>query len=138
MLSRSERRRLRNLKKNDFIIRFFIESYRKGILDFCGSDVKVKFDRNSPDLRTCFFKYNDGEYTKDELYDGIPTKHPNLLRMYIIGKKSWGLWLNEWASGIAEWLFTLDEILEQFGEIKIPESLLIDFKNRIHKKRYKL
>ncbi len=65
------------------------------------------------------------------------TKHINVLTGVIIGKKSWGLWLNEWSDGICEWSFTLDEILNEFKEKNktIPESLLLDFKNRIEKKK---
>jgi len=65
------------------------------------------------------------------------------LKSVIIGKKSWGLYLNMWAEGIADWCFTEEEILKEFEErgIRIPESFLLDFKNRINKmkeKRYKL
>ncbi len=82
--------------------------------------------------------YNNGEYSKDELYEGIKTKHPNLLRYFIIGKKSWGLWLNQWAEGVSEWLFTREEIFSQFTKhgIDIPEPFQIDFDNRVRKLRY--
>lgn len=55
----------------------------------------------------------------------------------LIGKKSWGLWLNEWTDGITEGSFTKYEILEEFTKngIVIPESLLTDFNNRLWKKR---
>jgi hypothetical protein len=48
-----------------------------------------------------------------------------------------------WAEGIADWCFAEEEILKEFEErgIRIPESFLLDFKNRINKmkeKRYKL
>jgi hypothetical protein len=48
-----------------------------------------------------------------------------------------------WAEGIADWCFTEEEILQQFEDkgIKIPESFLLDFRNRIDKmkqKRYSL
>lgn len=63
----------------------------------------------------------------------IITCHPNIVRSVIIGKKSWGLWLNEWSDGIAEGSFTKYEILDEFEKhgIKIPESLYKDFCNRI-------
>ena len=82
--------------------------------------------------------FNNGEYSKDEIHDGIFTKHPNLLKSYIIGKKSWGLWLNQWAEGVSQWLFTRDEIFNQFAEhnINIPESFQIDFDNRVRKLKY--
>ena len=54
----------------------------------------------------------------------------------IIGKKSWGLFLNEWSDGIVEGSFTKKEIIKEFYEnnIIIPESLLKDFENRIIQK----
>jgi len=62
--------------------------------------------------------------------------HPNILKGVLIGKKSWGLWRNEWSDGISEGLFTKEEIIQQFKDcnIEIPESLLTDFHNTIHKK----
>lgn len=63
----------------------------------------------------------------------IITCHPNIVRSVLIGKKSWGLFLNEWADGIAEGSFTKYEILEEFNKngIPIPEPLYNDFCNRI-------
>jgi hypothetical protein len=53
-----------------------------------------------------------------------------------MGKKSWGLWKNEWSDGISDGLFTINEILEEFNKynIKMPESLYQDFLNTIMKK----
>lgn len=81
-------------------------------------------------------EYNNGKFKKNET---IQTIHPNILKGSIIGKKSWGLWLNEWTDGIVEGSFTKYEILKQFEDhnIKIPESLLIDFNNRLQHKRLK-
>ncbi len=55
----------------------------------------------------------------------------------IIGKKSWGLFLQEWTDGISEGSFTREEILFEFekNNIKIPESLLKDFYNTLYRKR---
>ena len=55
----------------------------------------------------------------------------------MIGKKSWGLHVDMWSDGICEFSFTLEEILEEFSSknIEIPESFLLDFKNRIDKKK---
>ena len=66
----------------------------------------------------------------------ISSKHPNIVKAVIIGKKSWGLQLNEWTDGIVEGSFTNQEILKQFKDknIIIPESLLVDFYNRIYSK----
>jgi len=64
----------------------------------------------------------------------IVTRHPNIVRSVIIGKKSWGLWVKEWTNGIAEGSFTKQEILDEFKEIDMPESLLIEFNNSIKNK----
>ena len=42
-----------------------------------------------------------------------------------------------WCEGIAEGIFTKNEILNIFSEkgIKIPEQLLIEFENLVYKKR---
>ena len=114
---------------------FFLEVYRKNICTFCGSIVNVEFNIDSVDSKICFKQINNGEFTQGK----IPiTKHPNILRGVIIGKKSWGLWVNEWSDGICEWSFTLEEILEEFKnkDIKIPDQLLLDFENRINKKKH--
>lgn len=65
------------------------------------------------------------------------TRHPNILRAVVIGKKSLGLWIDQWSDGIVEHSFTLEEILEEFSSknIEIPECFLLDFKNRIQKKK---
>jgi hypothetical protein len=69
----------------------------------------------------------------------ISSRHPNIVRSVIIGKKSWGLQLNEWADGIVEGSFTKQEILNDFKilDIQIPESLMVDFENRIYEKMKK-
>ncbi len=65
------------------------------------------------------------------------SKHPNILRCVITGKKSWGLWLDQWTDGIVDWTFTREEILEIFEEkgIKIPDSFLLDFDNTTTRKK---
>jgi len=110
-------------------------SYRSGILTFCGSEVKVEFDINSDDGKFGFRKFENGEIKMHFL----KSCHPNILRGVIIGKKSWGLWLDQWTDGIVECSFTKDEVLEQFYEkgIKIPESFLLDFDNTILRKKVK-
>lgn len=79
--------------------------------------------------------FDDGYFKNSK----ISSKHPNIVKGVIIGKKSWGLQLNEWADGIVEGSFTKREILSQFSDkgIVIPDSLLIDFENRIYKKMIK-
>jgi hypothetical protein len=70
---------------------------------------------------------------------GIPTRHPNVLKGVIIGKKSWGLHVKMWSEGISEGLFTLDEIKENFTTfgIIIPDSLYLDLENTIRKCKIK-
>jgi len=110
-------------------------SKRMGLLEFCGSPVEVEFDPNGPDSREGFRMYDDGQFKGKN----IKSRHSNVLQSVIIGKKSWGLWLDQWTDGITEWLFTQDEILGQFQEkgIKIPESFLKDFENTLERKRLK-
>lgn len=113
-----------------------MKCYRTGLLSFCGEDVQVEFDPNGVISKEGFRLYDDGHFKMGKT---IKSKHPNILRSVIIGKKSWGLWLNQWSEGINEWSFTLDEILEEFRirDITIPESFLNDFKNRIKSLRQK-
>jgi len=117
------------------IFSFFLKSYRKGILTFCGSNVEVDFDYNEGNSKFCFRKYDNGEYK----FQSIKSKHPNILKSVIIGKKSWGLFLQQWSDGIVDWSFTEEEILQEFKDnnITIPEPLLKDFRNVILKKKIK-
>jgi hypothetical protein len=115
-------------------------SYRYGILDFCGSDVKTSGNLTCQDGKFCFRKFDNGEYSKEEIYNtGIPTRQPNVLKSIIVGKKSWGLHVKMWSEGISECLFTLDEIKENFIKfgLIIPESLLLDLENTIRKYKIK-
>ncbi len=116
------------------IFNFFLSSYRKGILDFCGSVVKVEYKEEGSDCLFGFRQYDNGVFSTVDI---IQSSHPNMLRGVIIGKKAWGLWCSEWSDGICEGLFTKEEILSQFEEkkIKIPESLMIELDNRIRQKK---
>ena len=79
--------------------------------------------------------YEDGLFKHKD----IVSFHPNVLRGVIVGKKSWGLWVDQWSDGIIECTFTLEEIVQEFDDrnIKIPESLFRDFQNRIRQKKVK-
>lgn len=139
-LSRKERRRIRRSNYASFLelFNFFLKSYRNGIIDFSGSyPIKVRFDKSAKDAKFCFTAYNNGEYSNKNLEKGIKTKHPNILRAVIEGKKGWGLWNQTWAEGVAENLFKEEEILKEFENhnIKIPDNLLQDFRNTVLKKR---
>ena len=135
-LTRSEKRRTRHSENFNEMFSFFLKSYRCGILDFCGVEVITRYDKNSRDGKFCFKSFDNGVYSKEEIHQGIKTKHSNILKGVIIGKKSWGLWKNEWSDGISEGLFTINEILEEFHKhnIKIPDSLFKDFLNTILRK----
>lgn len=115
---------------------FFVASYRTGILSFCGERLDIRLDRNANSAKECFKHFENGKYKMSPF---IATKHPNLLRAAITGKKGWGLWVDQWTDGIAEGSFTWQEILGEFtlGNIEIPESLDTEFHNRLHKKRIK-
>lgn len=114
---------------------FFFQVTRKNITTFCGSDVenrnRIVFDPSGDDAKFCFRKIENGQYKPGE---EIRTRHPNILKNVLTGKSGWGLWLNEWASGISEGSFTKYEILKEFEDkkIEIPRSLFIDFENRIY------
>lgn len=111
---------------------FFLNSYRKGLLTFSGVDVVVIYDKNGYDAKETFRRFENGDFKLNP----IITKHPNIVKGIIIGKKAWGLSLDQWSDGISEMCFTKNEILEEFEKIniKIPEPLLKDFENRIAKK----
>ena len=110
---------------------FFLKSYRVGLLDFCGSSVEVKFDQNGEDSKISFKLFENGVKL-----DELSSCHPNTLKGVIVGKKSWGLWLQEWTDGVSDGDFTEKEILNEFSirGIKIPDPLLIDWDNVLIKK----
>lgn len=114
---------------------FFLQSYRKGILTFCGENMEVNFDVNGDDGKIIFKRFDNGEF-KGINQNKLITRHSNISKGVIVGKKSWGLWVNEWSDGISEGSFTKKEILDEFEKrnIIIPEPLLLDFENRIYKK----
>lgn len=113
---------------------FFLQGYRSGMISFCGSIVETEFDVNGDEGKFCFRKLENGEYGPGE----IPiSRHSNILKGVITGKKGWGLWVDQWSDGICDWTFTEEEILGEFQKrnIQIPEPLLKDFRNRINKKK---
>lgn len=118
------------------IFTFFLQSYRKGLLTFCGAIVNVDFDINGPEGKYTFRKYDNGDY---KLGKPIETCHPNIVKAVIVGKKSWGLWVDQWSDGIVDGTFFQREIEQEFEDkgVKIPLSLLKDFDNRIYRKRLK-
>lgn len=116
---------------------FFLNSYRKGLLTFGGEKIDIIFDINGPNGKETIRRYENGQYKTIP----IITRHPNIVKSVITGKKSWGLHIRMWSEGIQEWLFTKEEILSDFvtKNITIPKSFKNDFDNWIKKhlkKRY--
>ena len=90
---------------------FFLQSHRKGILTFAGSRVETEFDIDGDEGKYCFRKVENGEIKRNTT---IVTRHPNIVRSVVQGKKSWGLWVDQWSEGIFDWTFTEEEILDEF------------------------
>ena len=84
-------RKLQKYSENfNQIFIFFLQSYRKGILTFCGSHINpIELDVNEIEGKNVFRKYDNGDYKNDKL---IKTRHPNIVKGVLIGKKAWGLW----------------------------------------------
>lgn len=118
------------------IFTFFLQSYRKGLLTFCGAIVNVDFDLDGPEGKHTFRKYDNGDY---QMGKPIVSCHPNIVKAVIVGKKSWGLFLDQWSDAIVECTFFQRDIEQDFKDngIIIPLSLLKDFDNRIYQKRLK-
>src|SRR6478735_6105525 len=106
--SKKERRLMKYSDNFNEMFNFFLNGYRKDILSFCGTDVIVKFNNNSDDAKFSFRLFDNGKFKGKD----IESIHSNILRAVIIGKKSWGLFCREWASGIADCDFSKCEIIE--------------------------
>lgn len=108
--------------------------YRTELITFCGSPVNVEFDVNGISGKECFNNYENGVY---KFRETMKTRHPNIIKSVLISKKGWRLWINEWSQGIVEGVFTRNEILDEFKikKLRIPESMLLEFENTIHKMR---
>lgn len=81
-LNRIEKRQLRNIN-NQFlkIYNFYLDGYNSGLIDFCGTDVKTVFNSIAPNSMVCFKKFEQGEYSKEMIYQtGIHTSQPEELR----------------------------------------------------------
>jgi len=115
---------------------FFLNSYRNGLLSFSGSIIDVIYDPDAKDAKESFRMFEDGQFKGKQ----ITTTQPNVLFAVIAAKKGWGLWSDEWTDGIVDWCFSKEEILDQFEKVglKIPDSFLLEFNNRIHRKKIKI
>jgi len=114
---------------------FYLSVYRTGLITFCGVGVEVDFDVNGSDGKYGFREYDNGRF---KLKTPI-SRHPNILRGVIIGKKGWGLWVETWSQGIVDWSFTKEELLLEFEKrnIVIPEPLMIEWDKLIERKKNK-
>lgn len=119
------------------MFKFFYIVNRSGLITFCGQEIEVHFDPKGEDGKTVFRQFEDGQYNKGQK---IITRHPNVLKSVLIGKKGWGLWKDQWSKGIADSSFTKHEILEEFRirNIKIPDSMMKEFEDFIWKERFKI
>jgi len=112
---------------------FYFKITRTGLITFCGDIVKVNFDVNGSDGKFSFREYDNGRFKNT-----IPiSRHPNILKSVLIGKKGWGLWVSQWTEGIVDWTFTKEEILKEFTDrnIEIPEPLMLEWDKLIIKKK---
>lgn len=113
---------------------FYLLVNRSGLITFCGVGVHVDFDVNDSDGKFGFREYDNGRFKNT-----LPvSRHPNILKSVIIGKKGWGLWCEQWSQGIVEWTFTKEEILNEFvkRDITIPEPLMKEWDNLIQRKKH--
>lgn len=114
---------------------FYLSVNRSGLITFCGVDVQVDFDVNGSDGKFGFREYDNGRFKNTTPI----SRHPNILKSVIIGKKGWGLLVSEWSSGIGSGLFTKYDFFKLFKSknINIPESLLNEFNNSVWRERFK-
>ena len=133
--SRKDRKLKKYSEKFNRMFDFYLKVYRSGLITFCGVDVQVDFDVNGSDGKFGFREYDNGRFKNRTPV----SRHPNVLRSVIIGKKGWGLWIEQWSQGIVEWSFTKDEILQEFikRDITIPEPLMIEWDKLIERKKIK-
>lgn len=132
-------RNTRKLKKysDNFnkMFEFYLKLNRSGLVTFCGDKVNIDFDVNGSEGKFAFREFENGNF---RLINPI-TRHPNILKSVIIGKKGWGLLVKQWSEGIASGLFTKFEFFELIKEynIDIPEPFLIEFNNSVWRHRDK-
>ena len=134
--SRNDRKLKKYSDKFNKMFDFYLKIQRSGLITFCGSNFVVDHDQNGSDAKFAFREYDNGRFK----FINPKSRHPNILKAVITGKKGWGLWVNEWTDGITECSFTKYEILKQFEDkgIVIPECLKKEFEDRLWKKRFVL
>ena len=117
------------------MFKFYLTIYRTDLISFCGVGVTVDFDINGSDGKFGFREYDNGRFK----HKTPISRHPNILRGVIIGKKGWGLWVEQWSQGITDWSFTKEEILLEFEKrnIVIPDPLMLEWDKLLERKRIK-
>jgi len=132
--SRNDRKLKKYSEKFNTMFEFYLSVYRTGLITFCGVGVgEIESNPTGAEGKYAFREYDNGRYK-----NGIPpTRHPNILRGIIIGKKGWGLWVDQYTQGIVDWTFTKEEILEEFTsrKIEIPEALMLEWDKLIIKQK---
>jgi hypothetical protein len=110
---------------------FYLKIYRSGLITFCGSIVVIDYEKDGSDAKFSFREYDNGRFK----FINPKSRHPNVLKAVISGKKGWGLWVKQWTEGIIECSFTKEEILKEFESrgIEIPEPLMIEWDKLIIK-----
>lgn len=112
---------------------FFFKLSRTGLIDFCGERIVVHPSKDRKmTSRHCFRLFEDGRYGQGK---HIESCQPNILKHVLMGKKGYSLWCNQWSEGIAQGLFSKEEILREFElrGVIIPECFLIQFEKSIDK-----
>jgi hypothetical protein len=110
---------------------FYLKIYRSGLITFCGSIVVIDYEKDGSDGKFSFREYDNGRFK----FINPKSRHPNVLKAVISGKKGWGLWVSQWTEGIVECSFTKEEILKEFESrgIEIPDSLMLEWDKLIVK-----
>ena len=111
---------------------FYLKVVKTELITFCDSIIEIEFDVEGYSGKECFRRFDDGQYSKG---NKIVTRHPNIVKAVITGKKGWGLWRKQWTEGIREGSFTKSEILDEFKKrnIEIPDSLMKEFYDFLYK-----
>ena len=129
--SRNDRKLKKYSDNFNKMFEFYFKIYRTGLVTFCGSNFEVDYVKGCSEAKFAFREYDNGRFK----FVNPRTKHPNILKAVISGKKGWGLWVKQWTEGIVECSFTKDEILHEFEMkgIEIPESLMLEWDKLIVK-----
>lgn len=132
--SRNDRKLKKYSEKFNKMFDFYLSVYRSGLITFCGVGIDdIISDSNGVEGKYAFREYDNGRYVNSI----PPMRHPNIFKGVLIGKKGWGLWVEQWTQGIVDWSFTKGEILKEFTSrgIEIPESLMVEWDKLIIKRK---